>query len=204
MSILFAAALSAFTLVEGPVMVSARPAAIGAAVESGDRIETGEGRAELEIAPALVLRLGPRTRFVLSALGDRTFRGQLLEGDAWMKVPKRVAGQKDELEMSGIVARIGGSEIWAHVERSGTSLRVFQGEVRIEGKGGHLPIHAGEEIRPGEASKREFRPGDTGAFLHWIRSRHLSDGAEAGRVQRPRYRNPEQEGRLPKRQQNGM
>lgn len=135
--------------------------ALGAAVEENDTVETqARTRLEITLRDQSLVRVGPRSRVVLSAavfgrtLDERKVAARLVVGDMWAKVAKAVGGDsRFEVQTANAVAGVRGTtfRVDARADRS-VVVKVYAGTVAVAG-GGPIPRPehggAGEGAPPG-------------------------------------------------------
>lgn len=140
--------------------------ALGAAVEENDTVETqARTRLEITLRDQSLVRVGPRSRVVLSAavfgrtLDERKVAARLVVGDMWAKVAKAVGGSsRFEVQTANAVAGVRGTtfRVDARADRS-VVVKVYAGTVAVAG-GGPIPRpeHGGGEppAAPAKAKKR--------------------------------------------------
>jgi hypothetical protein len=103
-----------------------------ATLAEGDVLETGDdSRLELKLADGSVLRLAPRSRFVLAAGERRRQPYRLDAGQLWWIVPSRApAGAEVQTDNAVVSARGATVRVDAHEDRS-VLVRVYSGSASV-------------------------------------------------------------------------
>jgi hypothetical protein len=109
-----------------------KPLRQGSSLAQGDVLETGDdSRLELKLADGSVLRLGPRSRFVLAAGERRRQPYKLDAGQLWWIVASRApAAAEVQTEHAVVSARGATVRVDAHEDRS-VLVRVYSGSASV-------------------------------------------------------------------------
>jgi len=137
--------------------------ALGSPVFAGDTLETqGRTRLEITLRDQSVVRVGPRSRVVLSAavfgrtVEERKVATRLLVGDLWAKVARAVGGDsRFEVQTANAVAGVRGTtfRVDAKADKS-VVVKVYGGTVAVAGGPLPRPAHQGD-APPAEGARKK-------------------------------------------------
>ena len=154
----------------------------GDPLHEGDTIVTQPGaRLEIAFSSGTVLRVGESTRMTLGeSVPQKAFSARIFLGNVWAKVHKLLASETFHLETDNGVAGVRGTEFRIEVEPGKEDLlRVYQGAVQVDGKGGKWShrVEASHELRfhkdrePKAPAKFDAASEKGHKFMEWVRAR---------------------------------
>lgn len=125
-----------FALLSGEVLVGTHSAVIGDQLESGDRVETGDGRTVITLPSEIVLSLARDTSLEIQSRRDLGYEVTLDRGQLHVSLPPdvdrggfNIVTQKGTVDVTGTVFSM-------EADESSVKVRVLRGQVEISDRGG--------------------------------------------------------------------
>lgn len=141
-------------------------------MKENEVLRTGEGRAEVLLGPATMLRMGEQTSFKL--LNNRVSDTRLLleKGAILVEVMEVLDGNYLTVAAGDLVVTINEQGLY-RIEAGPEKVRVYDGEARVTGNGNAVIVKRGRELvqQGTEWATAKFDENDVDALYRWARRR---------------------------------
>lgn len=125
-----------FALLSGEVLLGAQNAVIGDQLGSGDRVETGEGRAVVDLPSEIVLSLGPETSLQIHTRDDLGYDVVLDRGQIRVSLPPKANREELSIVTPKGTVEVTGTVFSVNADDDSVEVRVLRGQVAISDRGG--------------------------------------------------------------------